>query len=379
METKTPIEPSLRPRQYYSDLYDKHTVEHCRWWEQHSPTVEDLRKGWTKKDKKFDEKEALRAANAVARMHMYFIKGDRYIKKEQAIREWMERDEQRDRFFEGASAPENINCLTCGRLMFVGSKHLHTGGLKESDRVLFFYECPLEHFPLRAFYDNGEEFRREKPLCPKCGAAVVEEDKTTDEKFITLIACSKCDYTETSEIERTVNKPDPNFDRDRARFCLTEKEGQEFVQGQENIKGLAKLMEEIEEKKKHKDTYDKVSKLKKLKIIELEELLAPVLEKAGYIKLQLKDPEITKDVIVPFVVYEKRPDREGRASTYELEKILRKTLLATNWRLMTDGTTYRLGMLEGRFRGYEREEDLLELVRGQEKREAKRKNIDLGD
>lgn len=84
-----------------------------------------------------------------------------------------------------------------------------------------------------------------------------------------------------------------------------------------------------------------------------------------------KTPEITKDVIVTFVVYEHRPDREDRASTYALEKLLRKTLRPTNWRLMTDGTSYRLGMLEGRLRGYEREEDLANLVRQEEKRVAK--------
>lgn len=128
----------------------------------------------------------------------------------------------------------------------------------------------------------------------------------------------------------------------------------------------------MEEKEKHKDLYDKVKELKKLKITELEELLVPVLEKAGYIKLSFKTPEVTKDVVVPFVVYDQRPDREGRASTYELEELLRKTLVDTNWRLMTDGTSYRLGMLEGRFHGYEREEDLLSLVRVHEKKEAKR-------
>jgi hypothetical protein len=121
-------------------------------------------------------------------------------------------------------------------------------------------------------------------------------------------------------------------------------------------------MDEIKEKEKNKESYDKVAKLQKLKIVELEELLAPVLEEADYIKLQFKTPEITKDVVVPFVVYEKRPDREGYASSKGLEKLLRKTLADTNWRPMTDGVSYRLGMLEGRLHGYEREEDLLKLV-----------------
>lgn len=35
----------------------------------------------------------------------------------------------------------------------------------------------------------------------------------------------------------------------------------------------------------------------------------------------------------------------------------------TNWRLMTDGISYRTGILTGRLRAYETEEDLLRLVK----------------
>jgi len=77
------------------------------------------------------------------------------------------------------------------------------------------------------------------------------------------------------------------------------------------------------------------------------------------------------DVVVPFIVYDQKPDRNDRVSTYDLEKLLRKALLDTNWRLMSDGTTYRLGMLEGRFHGYEKEDDLVNLVRQQEKENIK--------
>jgi hypothetical protein len=46
----------------------------------------------------------------------------------------------------------------------------------------------------------------------------------------------------------------------------------------------------------------------------------------------------------------------------DLKKVLKESLKETNWRLMTDGVDYRLGMLSGRLRAYEREEDLLGLV-----------------
>lgn len=352
----------LKPKQHYSDRYDRHTVEKCRWWEHHLPNLEELREKAKEKGEEIDEKELIRATNAYTNLHFFFLTGDRYINKEKTIREWMQRDEESDRFFESVREPENINCLTCGRLMFVSSKHNQQGFQDEKDKVLFFFDCPLEHMPRRAFYDNGEEFRREKPTCPKCHTEVVEEDKSTDDKWVTITTCPNCDYTETSEIERTIEKEDPHFERDRARFCLDEKRGQEFIKGKENIEGLARFMDEIKEKEKNKDKYDAVAKLNKLKILELEELLVPIVEKVEYTRFQLKNPEIGKDVIVPFTVYEKKADRGEYDSKKTLERLIKTALADTNWRLMSDGVSYRLGMLEGRLRAYEREEDLLKLV-----------------
>lgn len=194
----------------------------------------------------------------------------------------------------------------------------------------------------------------------------MEENKKTKYKLTTTSTCPSCDYKNVGVIdfnEKTKEEVrDPNYTKDRERFCLSEKAGQAFIDSYERIKQMGNLVDKWKEKEKNKDIYDAVAKLKKLKIIELQELLTPILERAGYIKLQFKDPEITKDVFVPFIVYEQKPDREGRASTYELEKLLRKTLKDTNWRMVTGGVNYRLGMLEGRLHGYEGEEDLVKLV-----------------
>jgi hypothetical protein len=45
-----------------------------------------------------------------------------------------------------------------------------------------------------------------------------------------------------------------------------------------------------------------------------------------------------------------------------LKKLVDAALKDTNWRLMSDGISYRLGYLSGRLRAYEREEDLKDLV-----------------
>lgn len=355
----------LKNRQYYIDLYDRSTVEQCRRALLHKVNINSIQeKARIRKIKDFEVNRAIKVAEE---LHIYFLTGDRYMKREEVVRKWMERDEAHDKFQEKVVALEEITCLTCGRLMFVSSQHMDIGYDGKPDRMLFFYDCPLEHIPRRAFYDNGEEFRREKPNCPKCMTRLTEVDKHTKKKLIVMKRCVKCGHQEKYELELGKKdaelEVDPEYEKDRLKFCLSEKDGQDFIRAKIEMESASKFMDEWNEKQKNKEVYNKVANLKKLKILELEELLVPVLESAGYIKLQFKNPEITQDVVAPFTVYEQRSDREGRSSTYELERLLRKTLKDTNWRLMADGTNYRLGMLEGRLHGYEKEKDLLRLVK----------------
>ena len=70
---------------------------------------------------------------------------------------------------------------------------------------------------------------------------------------------------------------------------------------------------------------------------------------------------------MPFSIHDAK-ERSESQSMGDLKKAITKNLQGTNWRLMSDGVDYRLGMLSGRLRGYEREEDLLELVRLEKKK-----------
>lgn len=364
MDTK-----SLKPYEHYSERYDRHTVDECRWWVKHLPTLEDLKERVKKEGQELEEKELIRASLTFNHLHMYLFTGERYVKKEETIREWMRRDEESDRFFDSVTEPTiEVACRTCGRLMFVSSRHNEPGFEERPDKVLFFYDCPSGHLPRRLFYHNGEEYqRRDRPKCPKCHSEVNEEDQDTDEKFITVTTCPNCDYTDTVEIERTTKKEenDPDFEAARAKYCLDKKRGEEFAESKRNMESFSALMKEIEERKKNKEKYEAVAKLKKLRIMELEELLTPVTSEAGYVRFQLKDPEMGKQVVVPFVVYDKKAEREEYDSKKSLEKLIRASLADTNWRLTIDGVSYRLGMLEGRLRAYEKEEDLLKLVNAQ--------------
>lgn len=59
--------------------------------------------------------------------------------------------------------------------------------------------------------------------------------------------------------------------------------------------------------------------------------------------------------------------RKEQSSCHGFRKVIQGTLAATNWRLMSEGVTYRLGYLQGRLKAYETEEDLLNLVKSGKK------------
>ena len=119
-----------------------------------------------------------------------------------------------------------------------------------------------------------------------------------------------------------------------------------------------------------------MKEVKKPKIAELTPLLAPSLEKAGYIEFSLDKPEMGRDVFIGFSCLDSKSGREDYDSRKTLKKLVDKALIDTNWRLMSDGINYRLGYLNGKIRAYEREEDIKNLVMKTRKLKPKDNSID---
>ena len=357
------MQKHLKPRQHYIDLYDRRTVERCHDLIRIHASKPD-REPMLLNEEKPPKKLVETISRAGLEWMLMFEKGNRYNHKEETIERWIADDQEADDVYDSAKAPEGIRCLTCHSAISVVHKDLW-GGYKEPHRVLYMYECPNKCRPLRAFYNDGEEWKYKTEPCPKCGERFNSEDKTTKEKFITYYICSSCGFTKTDKWKLMANKKeelDPNFDADRAEFCLSKEEGEKWRQELVNMEQMKKLVEEFKERDKNEKVYDRVAKLKKLTVIELEKLLAPALEKGGYVYLKLADPEIGRIVAVPFTVQDAKSGRENRASEYDLKRLLKKTLEDTNWRPMSDKVSYRLGVLSGCMRGYESEKDLLKLV-----------------
>jgi hypothetical protein len=351
----------LKSKQEYIDFYDRLTVDHCRVFE--SSLIKSFREGLEKVKDKKDIDEYKRAASGFLSLGLFYKCGDEWERKKETIQGWMDRDEERDKKVENANPIKGVNCLNCNQEMSCDLIDLQTNIDDKPERMMFWYECKRCD-KRRAFYDNGDEYTPKETLCPKCNIAKRKEHKREKKIITTKYICDKCGHTEidTLDLSDKPKKEDPNYEQDRQRFVIDDKKGQEYLKAKQNAKNIQNFMKEMKEKEDNKESYDKVNNLNKLKISALKELLSKKLNKHNYTNLDFKAPEIDKNVIINFTVQDNLSNREDMASQYECKKLIKKTLINTNWRLMSEGISCRLGILNGRLRGYEREEDLLKLV-----------------
>lgn len=349
---------NLKDYTYYEELYDKLTIEECKRWESGSFLKDTSKlKG---KEKKIAELKNKTFRNLIAPMSLIFLKAGRASEKSETIQKWMERDRAKDEKVTNAREPEGVRCLGCSsRLKKCISRDLmdnHQG----KEEVLFMLECDKCE-KRRAYWESGKEWEY-APTCEKCKTEVQIKRTRNDNVITSEYACPNCGHTEidTLELNKNDDEVDPNFEVDRKNYCMSESEGNKLLMQTE---GARKLVDDWEERDKNKELYEAANNIKKLTISELQNLLNPVIEKAGYAKLEFEKPEIQKNVIMEFSLQDIKFGRNDRNSVYDLERLLRKTLEGTNWSLMGDGASYRLGFITGRLKGFESEEDILKLVK----------------
>lgn len=347
----------LKSRDYYSELYDKGTIRECLWWEKNadSDKLESLKDDDPKKSAL--KKEA--AKLLVAPIAVYAIKGERHANKAETIREWMERDQAKDEQIEGAVVPRSARCLGCSGPMKEESRTLMTNE-RDHEEVVFMFSCDRCD-KRRAYWESGQEWEVRPSPCPKCQTHMTRENGRGDKVLTTTYSCPNCEYSNVDTIELTHTEPevDSNFEANRKKYCLSEKEGAEYIDSREKLKHFSEM---TKERKENKEVYDALAKLKKLNIAELQNALRQPIEKAGYTNFELGKPEMQRDVIVEFTAQDNKAERGEYDSRMDLKKTVEQTLANTNWRLMSDGISYRLGLVSGRLRGVEGEESLKKLV-----------------
>lgn len=376
----------LQDEQRYIDRYDLSTIRECfkviemfQDVYDKSLTSEEL-KGMSKEDKYSD-------TTKIMYWHLWFIQAQEYKNKKETIKKWMEEDKLKQDKQDYTPVPEGIKCPLChGSMYFNSSKHLDDPYDSPIMRMMFLFKC-TSCKKQQWVYDDGE-IRISKPdLCPKCNKELDVKGSRKGKVITTLYKCKHCGYSKKDildlaksdeehkkwqEDQKGKEEEDKKLlERYRAGFCLSDEEGEKYLFELEAMEYAHQMGDEAKQKYDN-SAYEQVSKLKKLTIIELEKLLAETLEKANYMKLTFSSPEIGQFIFAPFTLQDADTSRRQNISTSALEKLLKSALENTNWRLV-DSVSYRLGFLSGRLKGYEREDDLLNLY---EKKKEPQKPID---
>ena len=346
----------LKAEEHYEVRYDRMTVEDCLrnerfFLDAHKDCNDEV------------ESRALAAVHQCAwEIKKVLLTMDWYKKKKDTLNEWMQADEERDTMIQAGIAPSNILCKTCHDRTTEESRT--TWDRDGKGEVLFFMRCPGSHLPMQGVFQDGIELIIKDKLCPECDAVVNTERLPSKENEIkTKYSCSSCAYEEIDSFSLSTEekRDDAELLENRARFCLS---GQALQDAREAIMSMDRMKTVVDgwkHEEEHKEQYGAVDQLQKLTIPQAKELITKTLEDTDYRNLSFEKPSIEKYVSIEFSLEELETDNP-LASTNDLRKLVKKTLRDTNWRLMSDGINYRLGLMTGRIRAYESKEDLLKLV-----------------
>lgn len=374
----------LKEQSYYEDLYDSLTVKYAR------KNILHYYKFYQQFEKKLPKDDKIdRPGNAIL-LNVFYMQSvgdellDRYEKRDKSIKEWMERDESKDEMLSGARLSEEPYCQYCNKqgLRIIDKFLMRRGNEYKTDEVeevLFMLKCP--HCKKNsAFWEDGTQWKLKPTLCPKCNAEMTHKTTKTKQSISFIYSCPACkhSYKEKMDLKEEKEIPDQDYDKDRVHYCLQEKEFRDkLFEIRRGFEGMAELGKEFKEKEDNKHIYDAMTAVKKLKIAELATILSPALEKSGYIDFRLDKPEVGRDVVVGFNCLDSKSDRGDYDSQKTLKKLVDKALVDTNWRLMSNGISYRLGYLNGRLKAYENEEEIKNLVMKTKKLKSKSVNEDV--
>jgi hypothetical protein len=355
----------LKERSDYEERYDSYTVERCRWYEEPRPISD----------------EELEAAKDVSPGHiqwchdlvtdglLFQLAGDRYLEREATIVGWMEKDKRRDEMLERAHTPI-VRCPSCEKAMECVHKNVGFDINSNREWVEFFVCCkPCQEG--KRVYENGSEVPRKPILCEKCDHEVESSKKKKGGKQYYVRTCKHCGHREENlsildeEEKNPTQEEIDRFEYDKKRFCLTDQQGQRYRAWQETMK-QEKVHEQ--EHEANIEFFDKLAEVKKINIAGLEKLLKPALKKAGYADFHITMSPPAQLIILNFSVRDTEEKREDYDSRKTLEKTIETVLENKNWALAPEGVSYRLGMLDGRIRGYESEEDLQQLTKSRMKK-----------
>lgn len=285
--------PQLKERGYYENRYDSLIVTQCRMMED---THNLLR------EKRLKEYNWLVDPNEIAwRMHVleeleiYFRKWALAENRDKRIAEWMEEDLEIDNFYEKTTI-NTPYCIYCNNKMDLFFKDLNVWYWKKKSRILFYFICePCKY--KRGVWDNGEEYKIEKNICERCKS---EDTKTRFEPWkesdVYRTICNSCSYVKEEKWEHykgQTKESDPDYEKDRERFILTEKDLYDFQDSCRRLNNFNELHVKINAENLEKEE-GKVIDKKILDMSDMKDLILKGLRKFKYTDISLWTPSIKK-------------------------------------------------------------------------------------
>jgi hypothetical protein len=368
----------LQDRSVYEDRYDSITVELCRIREER---VVDALGERPPLDANGDADPA-NGYYVYSIFYFQFVEslaGERWQEREAKIRKWIGEGEEKDQRLAEARPSTIPYCRSCGEDMHITDRLYHrrraSRGKKDEDAIMFMFDCPQCKKRL-AFWEDGTEWKPPQARCEACNKPVDETTKRRGMVITTTYTCASCGHKHKGSWrlggDGENDAPDPLYKLDRRRFCFDAATGEKFLARKAHIEHIGKLLEQGRQSAgATKETVDPMAEavegIKKLKMAQLADVLAKAVADSGYIEFKLGEPQIGREVAVPFSCLDNQPEREAYDSRMGLKRLVTRTLADTNWRLMSDGISHRLGYLSGRLRAYESDEDLRMLVNKQAK------------
>lgn len=355
----------LKDRTHYEDLYDKITVDIGR---REAGSLLRAREEFLDKAKITDQDELSKMDFWWERLYWWLVELPyllpRWEEKDATIRSWMSRDRALDERLASARPRTEPTCSSCGKqgLRLVTKDLLHKESESEQS-VLFMLDC-IACKKRSAYWEDGAEWISPTTPCPKCTEPLSMKVKMRGRIMTTIYTCDQCGHKEVEKTELgKEDPPDPDFERHKEVFCLSEERAMTMQAYRPKWEEAMRMMDDDMKRIVNKELYEAASKIERLKIPQLIERLRPAIEAAGYIEVAFDKPELGGYVTISFSCMDSHSGREDAKSRKELKKAINQALAKANWRLMSEGISYRLGYLTGKLRVYEDEEDLVKLAK----------------
>jgi predicted RNA-binding Zn-ribbon protein involved in translation (DUF1610 family) len=375
----------LDDRAVYEERYDKLTVELCRDREEMVHRLLGERPPLDSRG------EADAASGYYQYSIMYFhlveaLAGERWQEREETINKWMADDEAKDRRLADAKPAVIPYCRSCGGDMQITLKSYHRrehGKTQANDQdILFMFDCKSCKKRVASWQD-GTEWKPPQACCEQCGEPVEETDKLRGKVLTTTYTCANCGHHHKGTMrfgETSKTDPDPHFKLDRRRFCFDAATGQKFRERKAHMEHLRDVMEKASggaggSGQTVDPLTETVEAIQKLKVAQVADLLAKAIAGDGYTEFKLGELQVGPELAVPFNCLDNQPERGDYDSRTRLKKLITAALADTNWQLMSEGVSHRLGYLSGRLRAYESEEELRKLAEKQIKAGTRKKPV----